>query len=87
MRVKLLALVAFSILNFSCTDEDDTQIVVEEPQLIIKFKFDPTQIRLNNLGQPSTVSVGNATKPPANKFAAASAIALAVQLLKNWLTC
>lgn len=64
MRIKLLALVAFSILNFSCTDEDDTQIVVEEPQLIIKFKFDPTQIRLNNLGQPSTVSAGNAAQSP-----------------------
>lgn len=64
MRIKLFALVAFSILNFSCTDEDDTQIVVEEPQLIIKFKFDPTQIRLNNLGQPSTVSVGNAAQSP-----------------------
>lgn len=64
MRIKLFALVAFSILNFSCTDEDDTQIVVEEPQLIIKFKFDPTQIRLNNLGQPSTVSAGNAAQSP-----------------------
>lgn len=64
MRIKILALVALSFLNFSCTDEDDTQIAVEEPQLIIKFKFDPTQVRLNNLGQPSTVSTGNGAQSP-----------------------
>jgi hypothetical protein len=32
--------------------------------LIIKFKFDPTQARLNNLGQPSTVASGNAAQSP-----------------------
>jgi hypothetical protein len=51
-------------MSFSCTDEDDNLVVAEEPQLIIKFKFDPTQVRLNNLGQPSTVSVGNAAQSP-----------------------
>lgn len=46
---------------FSCDDKDDT---ASEPMLIIKFKFDPTQIRLNNLGQPSTVLPGNAAQTP-----------------------
>lgn len=32
--------------------------------LIVKFRFDPNQARLNNLGQPSTVGAGNAAQSP-----------------------
>lgn len=62
--MKKLAFILLSFITFSCTDEDDKQVVVEDPQLIIKFKFDPTQVRLNNLGQPSTVGAGNAAQSP-----------------------
>lgn len=48
-------------LSFSCSDKDDVAV---EPQLIIKFKFDPTQVRLNNLGQSSSVPSGNAAQSP-----------------------
>lgn len=34
------------------------------PRLIFKFKFDSTQVRLNNLGQPSTFATGNAAQSP-----------------------
>ncbi|MBL7931358.1 MAG: hypothetical protein JNL60_05635 [Bacteroidia bacterium] len=34
------------------------------PRLIFKFKFDSTQVRLNNLGQPSLVPAGNAGQSP-----------------------
>lgn len=44
---------------FSCSNDS-----ANEPMLIIKFKFDPTQIRLNNLGLPSTVAPGNAAQSP-----------------------
>ncbi len=64
MKIKVLALLALSFISFSCTDEDDDQVIVEEPQLIIKFKFDPTQIRLNNIGQPATLPAGNAAQSP-----------------------
>ncbi len=41
------------------------------PRLIFKFKFDSTQIRLNNLGQPSTLASGHgAYSPLFNKMAA-----------------
>lgn len=63
MRFKILIVSVISFMSFSCSDEDD-KLVIDEPQLIIKFKFDPTQIRLNNLGQPSTVSAGNAAQSP-----------------------
>jgi hypothetical protein len=43
---------------FSCSEDNDD--APSEPQLIIKFKFDPNQARLNNFGQPSTIPTGNA---------------------------
>lgn len=55
-------LVLFSIATFfSCDDKDDN---VEEPYLIIKFKFDPNQVRLNNLGQPAAIPSGHAAQSP-----------------------
>lgn len=57
LLVLTLAVPAF----FSCEDEDDT---VDEPQLIIKFQFDPNQVRLNNLGQPATIPSGHAAQSP-----------------------
>lgn len=58
----ILLMLTAAVLPFvSCTDADDT---VQEPNLIIKFKFDPAQARLNNLGQPSTVLAGNAAQSP-----------------------
>jgi hypothetical protein len=34
------------------------------PRLIFKFKFDSTQVRLNNVGDPSAIPVGNAAQSP-----------------------
>lgn len=34
------------------------------PRLIMKFRFDSTQVRLDNLGQPSTVPAGRAAQSP-----------------------
>jgi hypothetical protein len=47
-------------------DFPDTVWVNNEtgPKLIFKFKFDSTQVRLNNLGAPATVAVGNAGQSP-----------------------
>jgi hypothetical protein len=52
-------LLALMIPFFSCSTDDN-----EEPMLIVKFKFDKDQARLNNLGQPSTVASGNAAQSP-----------------------
>ncbi len=48
------------MIAFSSCSKDENQ----EPMLIIKFKFDKNQVRLNNLGQPSTVVSGNAAQSP-----------------------
>lgn len=60
---KAVILTVVSVLTiafFSCSKDDTT----EEPMLIVKFKFDENQVRLNNLGQPSTVPAGNAAQSP-----------------------
>lgn len=60
----ILGFTFISVMLFSCTDNDDKETNQDEPQLIVKFKFDPNQARLNNLGQPSTVSAGHAAQSP-----------------------
>lgn len=59
-KIFFVLLIAAGILPFVCCSSGDS----EEPMLIIKFKFDPNQVRLNNLGQPSTVAAGNAAQSP-----------------------
>jgi len=63
MKSLNLLLIACAVIVSSCaSDADDT--TPAEPQLIIKLKFNPTQVRLNNLGQLSTVPAGNAAQSP-----------------------
>ena len=58
-KVHIVLLLAVTMITlYSCSSE------TSEPMLIIKFKFDPTQTRLNNLGLPSTVAAGNAAQSP-----------------------
>jgi hypothetical protein len=59
--VGLLLLMIFTGTFVSCSDSDDT---LGEPKLIFKFKFDPTQARLNNLGQIANVPAGHAGQSP-----------------------
>ena len=65
MKIQVLILL-FAGTLFSCTDKDDSLPVdtTGGPQLIVKFKFDPAQVRLDNFGQPSTVAAGNAAQTP-----------------------
>lgn len=60
MNSKLLIFFFLLFLNLSCQKEDASS----EPNLIIKFKFDATQERLNNVGQPATIPAGNASQTP-----------------------
>lgn len=60
----ILELALVATMLFSCNDNDDNEVVKEEPQLIVKFKFDPNQARLDNLGQPSTIPTGHAAQTP-----------------------
>jgi hypothetical protein len=59
-KIVIVLFLATAILPLVCCSSDTT----DEPMLIVKFKFDPNQARLNNLGQPSTVAAGNAAQSP-----------------------
>lgn len=68
-RLILLALLAASFV--SCDKEEETtpptntgSTPSNEPKLIFKFRFDETQPRLDNLGNPATVPAGNAAQTP-----------------------
>ena len=61
MRTKILLFGFLIGLGFFSCQKDD---VSTEPNLIIKFKFDPNQVRLNNVGQQAIIPAGNAAQTP-----------------------
>jgi hypothetical protein len=69
-----LAITAMSIVLFSCKKDDPEPTPIPAattPYVIFKFYFDSTQVRLDNLGNPSTVPAGNSAQSPVfNKMAA-----------------
>ena len=68
--LKLIPIIVFGIL-ISCGNDQDDIRQPSSPNLIIKLKFDPTQERLGNLGQPVSVGAGNAAQAPTiNKMSA-----------------
>lgn len=71
--IVFLIFIVSAISLFSCSND----ITNEEPMLIIKFKFDPSQVRLNNLGQLSSVQSGNAAQSPIFKTISAHYVEMA----------
>lgn len=62
---KLVFIIIVGLIFSSCKTEDDCCTPnFEVKNLIIKFKFDTTQQRLNNLGEPATIPTGNAAQSP-----------------------
>lgn len=56
-QITLLSFFTVTIGFFGCKEES-------HPKLIFQFKFDDTQERLNNLGDPAPVPAGNAGQSP-----------------------
>lgn len=65
-HVVLLGLLGLAFLLNACTKEDTADPTADDagPRLILKFRFDSTQVRLNSQGQPSTVPVGRGAQSP-----------------------
>jgi hypothetical protein len=59
--MKKIFLILSTILFLNCDDDSDLE---PQPQLIVKFKFDPNQARLNNNGEISVIPGGNAAQSP-----------------------
>lgn len=60
-------LFAVAILVAACKKDDQATTVTPAtaaPRLIFTFKFDSTQVRLDNLGQPSTVPSNHSAQSP-----------------------
>jgi hypothetical protein len=65
--IMLLAVVALFATGCKKETADDTP----GPKLVLKFKFDSTQARLNNIGQPAPMPAGHAGQSPVfNKMSA-----------------
>ncbi len=56
-----LILVAGSLLFIHCKKDENPSA---NASMLFKFRFDPNQERLNNLGLPSTIPAGNAAQTP-----------------------
>lgn len=55
---------ALIVLFSSCSKSSSEEPQTNGARLIFKFKFDSTQVRLGNLGQPATIVSGNAAQSP-----------------------
>ena len=66
IKNSISSLIAITILaTTSCKKKnDDDSSTASQPKLILKFKFDSTQVRLDNFGNVATVPVGNASQSP-----------------------
>ena len=63
MKNIIFTVFAIAIFLVSCSSDNNESVGNNsEVNLIIKFKFDPNQERLNNIGQPSTIPAGNAAQ-------------------------
>lgn len=60
-RAFLFLLGALSLSFTACHPDDNTN---NEPKVKFKFRFDPQQARLNNLGLPATMPAGHAAQSP-----------------------
>jgi len=68
-----LAIISALFFNSCKKDKDEAPVTpttpaATGPSLIFKFKFDSTQVRLDGVGNPSTVPAGNAAQSPKFNF-------------------
>ena len=64
MKISNLLVIVGLLMLWSCDNESIISDDNTTPNLIIKFRFDPTQERLDNLGQPAVIPAGNAAQSP-----------------------
>jgi hypothetical protein len=64
-------IILFAVLVFSSCKKDKDYPSPKEPMLVFRFRFDPTQQRLDNFGNPSTVPPQHGAQSPVfNKMSA-----------------
>lgn len=79
MKITFRILFALGIISFalsSCEEENDPN-TADGPKLVFRYKLDPDQVRMGNLGQPVEVPAGNAGQNPSFNGISAHYIELA----------
>ena len=61
---RLTQILAFSFLIFTACNSNDDNLPLTTPNLVIKLRFDPNQVRLNNFGQSASIPQSNAAQTP-----------------------
>ena len=80
LKISLACTVVFGLT--ACSNDDEaTHNDPPGANLIIRFAFDENQVRLDNLGQVSTIPAGNAAQTPAFNSMSAHYIELAPNAL------
>jgi hypothetical protein len=65
MKTPLNLLITLTLfVSIGCKKQIGTTPGPSTANLVFKFKFDSTQVRLNNIGQPSVIPAGNAAQSP-----------------------
>jgi hypothetical protein len=59
-----IAMASFAFIGCQKKINDNNTPGTSTANLVFKFKFDSTQVRLNNIGQPSVIPAGNAAQSP-----------------------
>lgn len=77
MKISNLTLMTAVLAIFLSCSKDTPPAPQPGARLIIKFKFDGNQERLNNLGEPSAIPDGNAAQTPNFNFISSHYIELA----------
>jgi hypothetical protein len=79
MKRLILCSAAIALFITSCKKDDPIPEPAKStpPNLVFKFKFDSTQVRLNNIGNPSTIPAGNSGQSPVFNLMSAHYIELA----------
>ncbi len=68
---KSLYILLFAALSFASCKKDKDQPAPKEPMLVFRFKFDPSQQRLDNFGNPSLIPPDHGAQSPSfNKMSA-----------------
>ena len=60
----LLAVIGFTSVLFSCKKKEDDVATTPTYNLVFKYHFDSTQVRLNNFGQPTGIPAGHGAQSP-----------------------
>jgi hypothetical protein len=82
MKTLLNSLVVFiTLISIGCKKQTGNNPAPSNANLVFKFKFDSTQVRLNNIGQPSVIPAGNAAQSPVFNTMSAHYVELAPSAL------